>query len=150
LNAITAPLKKDNGLALERLQFCADLLDRERDEKQVEDSELVQLTKDVTDLVKQTRESEIDAELKLYILHQLGTLSDAIEEYRMFGIGALSKAANGVMGSMILDLDEPKRREWFEGPIGPKFWKLFLRFAAIATTAEAVLQIGERFQKLLN
>ena len=78
-------------------------------------------------MVKQTKESEIEAELKLFILHQLGTLKDSIDEYQMFGIEALSRGANSVTGSLFLNLGDMARRKAFERAAGDKFWKIFKR-----------------------
>jgi hypothetical protein len=147
LKSFTDPLKQNNNRALERLGFCAHILAVEPAEDELDNAALLQLKNDINALVKETKESDIDAELGVFLLYQLGILSDAIDEHLFFGRAPVEKAANFVMGSLILDREATVRME--ETPVGLKFWKLFERFATAVSTSDRILHIAESFQKLL-
>lgn len=147
LKPFTDQIKTGNPGTLERLQFCADLLARERPKEGIEDAELEQLGKEIQNLANETRAAEIDAELKLFILYQLGVLRDAIDKYRIFGREPMEQAANEALGALLLNPEAAKRMA--QQPVGEKFWDILKRYTILLSAASSAFQIVDHIRKLL-
>lgn len=147
LTGFVEPLKLADSRALERLGFCADLLSREGRDKVLEQSELEQIRTEIENLKDEVQSSTVEAELKLFMLHQLGTLLDGIDEYSLFGLDSIGRATNQTVGQMFLEVEARQRLSATN--FADKFWIIFQRLAQVVSVASGGLQIVATVMKIL-
>jgi hypothetical protein len=146
LSAFIAPLKKNNGQALERLQYCADRLSLLHG-KELEQIDLTEIQTSITSLKSEIRDADVDAELKVYLLYQLGVMADAINRYSLFGIGPLESATNEIVGSLVLN---EKAHKQLAVPVLQKFRNLVVQMARVVKAASDAVVVEETVRKLLT
>lgn len=147
LSSFVKPLQVNGSQPLERLQYCADGLWRERGEKELEEEELKGIQKEINDLEIAVREAEIDGELKLYLMEQLRRMTDAISQYHLFGLDPLQRAINETLGSLMLNPEARQRMS--ETPLGERFWKVVGRLASLTSVIGNSIRIVEAIRTLL-
>jgi hypothetical protein len=146
LSTFNAPLKKNSGQALERLQYCADRLSLLHG-KELQQIDLTEIQTSITSLKSEIRDADFDAELKVYLLYQLGVMADAIDRYSLFGIGPLQSATNEIVGSLMLN---GKARKQFAVPVLQKFKNLVVQMARVVKSASDAIVVEETVRKLLT
>ena len=147
LSSFVKPLQVNGFQPLERLQYCADGLSRERGEKELEEEELKEIQKEIDELENAVRQAEIDGELKLYLLEQLRLMTDAIRQYHLFGLDPLQRAVNETLGSLMLNPEARQRMS--ETSLGEKFWKVVGRLASVTSVIGNGIRIVEAIRTLL-
>jgi hypothetical protein len=147
ISGFVAPLRQDSSIALERLAFAADLLSQPGDEKEIEDAKLTEIHDGLVELQREIHESEIEGELKLFLLYQIGVILDAISQYKFFGLGPLEKATNQTIGALVRHPVGPNLREM---PIGKKLLKIISNLAEIVSNARDLVVLLEFVQKMLK
>ena len=141
------PLRVNGHQALERLQYCADGLERERGSKELQQQELNEIQKEINDLHSEIRQAELDDELKLYLMEQLRLMTEAINQYHLFGLELVQRTANEALGSLMLNPEA--RHRISKTPLSEKFWRVVERFALVASGLADTMQIVETVRKVL-
>lgn len=147
LSSFLKPLQVNGFQPLERLQYCADGLSRERGEKELGEEELKEIQKEINDLEIAIRQSEIDGELKLCLMEQLRLMTDAMRQYHLFGPEPLQRAVNETLGSLMLNPEARQRMS--KTPLGERFWKVVGRLANLSSFIGNGIRIVETIKKLL-
>jgi hypothetical protein len=117
------------------LALCAMELSKRSAEREANEDELSNLLDDITALYEEILKSSIHKQLKTLILEQLENIRRAIEEYRIGGIRRLRKALGESIGRLYLDKDLIESASVSDKEEVSKFWKIFIRFAAVTTFA---------------
>jgi len=127
---------------LKSLLFCSDLLSKHYPEKEIEQDELLTLTKVLNELYESILASQIDDNLRLIILEQLQNIQQSIREYRVKGVYVLKKALSTATGQIILHSAEFQTLNKSDGALLQKFVDMlaFLdRITSIATKSKELL-----------
>lgn len=102
-------LRPFDSKTLSQLAICDDLLKENRPEPSLSEQQLKDIKTEVQEFFKEVEESEIDSDLKDYILDQLKTISDAIIEYKISGCEPLKKTIEKVFGSILFNSEKIER-----------------------------------------
>ncbi|MEK4292226.1 hypothetical protein [Paenibacillus sp. FSL R5-0914] len=88
-----------------RLEYCAELLSRERKERVFNKAELTKLQQDIEDLIKEIDEMDkscIDNEIKAFLISNLEQVRVAIINYKLWGSKGIKEILENSVGSIIL------------------------------------------------
>jgi hypothetical protein len=103
------------------LAFGAELLSRVQAEKTVDQDELSKIAQQVEELRRDTTQSDIDEDLKIYVLEGLADIASAIEEYELEGMTSLERGLAVVLGS--LEMKRAQSANWRESTIWKRIWR---------------------------
>lgn len=93
------------------LEFCADLLENNSNGRDLNDKEVQSLLEEVSELINQVLEMEINKDLKYICINNLKNIHDAIIKYDLFGSDGLIKNIESSLGSLILNCQKAKSVE---------------------------------------
>jgi hypothetical protein len=128
-------------VTLERIQFCGIMLSRRSREPQLIKEELAHLSQEIEQMIGEVKESQIDEDVRRYMLRHLSLISEALREYDLFGPGRIQDEVDAAVGSICSHQPEAKRA-------GDKYWDLIVRIGSLVQTAAAGLYIAD-FLKLI-
>jgi hypothetical protein len=140
--ALSSFTDRYDAVVLERLRFCADMLSRRGSEPELLAEELRKIHKEVDELIKEIKESEVDAVLLEFMLRHLNSISDAVREYNLFGSDRIREEVSSAIGAFVFYPNETKRA-------GKKYWEVISHVANLAQIGASAVVIGELFSKLL-
>lgn len=117
------------------LEFCSEKLEEQHRERIVDESELKHILDDVNELFNDVQLSDLDCELKTFILDGLESIRRGIYEYRIRGPQRLKETLAEIIGSLAVnhDLIQAARKQ-DEGAV-ERFEKAFYRLAAVVSFA---------------
>jgi hypothetical protein len=93
------------------LAFCADTLSREGGEIQIDSEKLQKFQEEVNSLLEDIIQSDINQELKDFIIRGLEEIRRAIFEYRLGGSEGLRKALEMNLGGMFFNAEEIQKEK---------------------------------------
>lgn len=132
---------------LDRIEFCADALARQRPESMVDAKDLAEIRKEVEDLRRDVKVADIEVALKEYLCSQLDEVFSAIQDYDVFGILPIRRAVQTAVGAVVLN--QERARMAAETSIGERVWKVMARLLLITSLTNSVLQITGRVEDLI-
>lgn len=115
------------------LEFCSARLNELQKEPIVNEAELQEIAHDVSVLFDEVKTSNLDAELKTFILDGLEAIRRAIFEYRIRGPKRLNEALAEIVGGLWVGRDVVRKAEG--QPLLERFEQTFYRFAAVVSLA---------------
>lgn len=119
-------------LTLMSLEHCDELLYRSTDEPRYDEAQLQALSAEVTELFEAVVASDMDADLKAFILRHLQAVLQAIQEVRISGFGPVMSAVEQTLGA---GLTHPSLLSK-AGKAKPLVQRMFLMLSRIATLAQ--------------
>ena len=130
------------------IEHCASLLARRAPELGIKPEDLESIANEVADLVAQVRDSEIEEDLKLFILKHLYTIRKAIDEYQLFGAKPLSTAMGEAMASLVTDPETAIKVS--NTTQGQQLWRIVKRLSLVFAAAEGGGKLVDRVLKQLG
>lgn len=129
------------------LEFCNDLLSKQRPEKTVATEALRNLHEKVDELLGLIKEENIDQVTKDYIKERLVDIRRALDEVQISGIKAIEKEFQVVVGSLAINNNYNLQSENSESI--KKFWAIIYRIALIVTILHGSMAISKDVIKAL-
>ena len=123
------------------LENCADVLSRYSAEPVLEDEFLQELVSELDGIFEKVVGAGIDAGVREYLLRNVELLRHGIHMYRASGIRAVEDAVEGVVGSMLIELDLASGS--YESDEGKKFWSTVRRLGLLISTVSGAFKLGE-------
>lgn len=129
------------------LEICSEQLARKQPESVIKEEALKDIKNEVEGLLKEIRSSNIDSDLKNYLIGQLENIINSIYEYDFAGVVPLQKAFESTVGSISLhpELHEKIKKTNYS----KKFWTVMRRVALVLAIAVGGIQIGKDTVALL-
>ncbi len=134
-------------LALDNLEFCADLLSRLRPEKTIDTETLTKIAKQVEQLRRDAEAAKIDESLKSSILDDLDDIASAIEDYAFGGISSLERGVQRAFGSLVLKGDRAARLK--ENSVWKRFIQILSTLTLAISAANGALQLPHNVHQFL-
>jgi hypothetical protein len=130
---------------LERIEFCAHIIEQHFPEDEVPAEELKKVNEEVSAVYESVMASGLDPDLKLTILDLLGKIKNALHAYRMKGIQPLRDTLVTATGAFILHHQqfEQAAANPEEKPLVEKLYHLLEwldKISAIATRAQPLFK----------
>lgn len=136
-----------NQHTINYLSMTTDMLNLQSPEATVEASKLKKFKTDFLDIEKEINESDLDIDLKSFMIKRVKDIINAIDEYKFNGIEPFQDALNITIGQIILN-NELAIKSW-NNSISKKFWNLIVNTSVVVTLATGVPQIKSNLQNLL-
>ena len=133
--------------ALYGLEVCSEILSRYSAEKILNPMDLDTLDTDVNSLIDELLKSEIDRDLKSFVLSKLDDVHIAILDYKYAGLKPLRKAVEAVIGSVVFEKD--LHAKLGKTKYSRKFWSVMNRTAMIVTVVAGTMQITDGIKQFL-
>lgn len=140
-------IDKIDDTVLYGLKLCDDQLSRNRDRVSVEPSELVEILEEVRELFDSVVASDLDKELRHFILDHLKSIEEAIQDFQIRGPASVEKALHETVGAAYMKPDLSRRIQ--ETEEGNRFWKVIRHIAVVLAIASYSIDIGEAVVPLL-
>ena len=144
LSTFTDPIDE---AALDGLDFCADLLSRKMPEKILDKGVLKSIYDDTNKLMEDIVGSDIDKDLKIFMLEKLDQVISAIKEYKIKGANPVEKVVESTYGAIVMHENIYKKTK--DTKHGSDFWKILSRVAVVVGITVGSIQIGESIINLL-
>jgi len=125
------------------LEFCSERLEERHVEPVISEDELQEVLQDVTSLFDDVKTSEIDLDLKAFILDGLESIRRGIYEFRIRGPERLKEAVAEIIGDFAVNHPKVQTPEDQDG--WDKFNKTFRRFIAIGSFAHTGMKFLQAF-----
>jgi len=129
------------------LSMTTDMLNLQKPEPTLKDDQLTELKTNFIDIEKEINESDLDIDLKNFMLKRIKDILNALDEYKFNGIEPISDAINITIGQIVINNDIANKSK--ENSIAKKFWELIVDASVIVTLATGVPQIENNVQNLL-
>ena len=129
------------------LSMTTDMLNLQSPEATVEASKLKKFKTDFLDIEKEINESDLDIDLKSFMIKRVKDIINAIDEYKFNGIEPFQDALNITIGQIILNNELAIKSR--NNSISKKFWNLIVNTSVVVTLATGVPQIKSNLQNLL-
>ena len=123
------------------------MLNLQKPEPTLKDDQLTLLKTNFIDIEKDIDESDLDIDLKNFMLKRIKDILNALDEYKFNGIEPISDAINITIGQIVINNDIASKSK--ESSIAKKFWELIVDASVIVTLATGVPQIESNLQNLL-
>lgn len=135
---------------LEKLKFCADMLSRQQGEIVLNTEELNEFFNEIKTLFERVVASNLDKEIKSFLLDKLRDIEQAIVNYKFKGSEGLIQAVQATLGATLLN--ENVRKEG-DNPAVASFFQIVSRIASLLSvytkTKKLGADVGVVLQKLL-
>jgi hypothetical protein len=136
---------------LDKLKFCAYTLSREQGEILLNAEQLNELLLEVRELLDKVLDSELDADIKSFLVEKLRDIEQAIFNYKYEGSVGLRKVLESTVGGTVLNANVKEQKE---NPLVTNFFTLVTRLATILnitnTTKQLEPDVSNMFSKLLK
>lgn len=137
-----------NDQATNTLRFCSDRLSTQAPEPILETEPLTKLRRDAAELRTDLEKADIDPDLKKFALDHLKVIISALNDYELFGVGPIHRAANEAIGAGAVDRRTARRL--YAIPVGKKLIRYVLETARLLATLHGVMQLPGDFQHRLQ
>ncbi len=123
------------------LEFCSERLEGLHSESLVDEKELQSILEDVTTLFDEVKISELDVELKTFILDGLESIRRGIYEFRIRGSQRLKEAIAEIIASFVMNHEITKTPQDQES--WARFNRTLKRFVAVVSFAHSGIKLLE-------
>lgn len=129
------------------VRICDEQLSPNLAENVMPEEEHTKLSKVVRQLITETRDSDLAAHLKDYVLRHLMMIERALLDYRLQGIRVLEHAAEAAVGAVLM---RPERSGGVDSTgIGRRFKEYLKTYILAVTAASQTLSLPEKIKKML-
>jgi hypothetical protein len=128
-------------MTLYGLEICSEQLSRKQPELEIKTGDIEKIKNEVEKLLQEIISSDIEKNLKDFLLNHIGKIKNAIEEYEFEGVVPLQKAFESTIGAISLHpeihekIKSSKHREGF--------WTFLTRVALVLSLVVGSIQIGK-------
>ena len=133
--------------ALYGLEVCSEILSRYSAEKVLNPKELDELDADVNSLMDELLNSDIDRDLKSFVLSKLDDVHLAILDYKFAGVKPMRKAVEAVIGSIAFEKE--LHTKLGNSKFSRRFWGIMTRTAMVVTIVAGTVQITDGIKQFL-
>jgi hypothetical protein len=112
---------------LARLEFCDERLSRKMPDNPMDEEALAGLLEDVSSLIGEVVDADIDHQLKEYVLRRLDAIERAIQAHKYAGTQPLREAVDAALGNIVFNREIA--RKVGENPTTSRLWKVLGRAA---------------------
>lgn len=132
------------------LKMCASVLDRKRRERIIEPSDDAAIRDLLTSLEDEIRQSsDLDAELRLFLLRQVRDMREALDRVAIVGIAALEDSFDRLHGALLRRPDVVQGIQQ-EPAVGEKFARLLARVVLVLTVTGQLLALPAQVTQMLD
>jgi hypothetical protein len=128
-------------VTLEQLKLCGIRLSECLGEPELAKEEAAHVSEEIDELIKETKESQMDERVRQYALRHLFQIAQALREYGLFGADPIREQVSGAIGSAFFQRSEAQAA-------GKKYWDVITKVGVLVQTGAAAIYI-EQFTKLL-
>jgi hypothetical protein len=129
------------------LHICDDMMGRQHPEPIVLEEQLRAIQQDVAGVAKQIADSELDPQMKDYLLYYLEIIEAAVQDYRLKGFSALRAGFEHCVGAFAVNSE--RREEMESTPEGTSVLRILGAYALIVTSVLATVQLPNEIKKYL-
>lgn len=129
------------------LSMTTDMLNLQKPEPTLKDDQLTSLKTNFIDIKKEINDSDLDIDLKKFMLTRIKDILNALDEYKFNGIEPISDAINITIGQIVINNDIASKSK--ENSVAKKFWNLIVDASVLVTLTTGVPQIESNLQNLL-
>jgi hypothetical protein len=130
------------------IEHCAAILSRRDPDPEIKPDELETLRQQVDNLLVETRDAEIDFDIKKFILKHLFAIRNAIDEYQVFGSKSLLTAFGEAVAAAYTEPQTAVKAS--ASSQGSKFLKCVAGIGLLLTVGNQAMQLTEGALKLLQ
>ena len=130
-----------NDTTLQSLDICDEILSRKRPDKSVKQEELKVIHDDVRQLFNEVFESDLDEELRKFILEHLKQIDLAIQEFKISGTKPLEVAFQAAVGDRVIRniKGEVIKPEELKKKSHRESWKKFIKILGHLSTVLSIM-----------
>ena len=132
---------------LDKLKFCVYTLSKEQGEILLNTEQLNELLLEVRGFLDKVLDSDLDAEIKRFLIEKLRDMEQAIFNYKFEGSEGLRKVLESTIGAAILNTDVKEQKE---NPLVTSFFTIVTRLAAILNIANTSKQLAPDVSNILS
>jgi len=136
-----ASLSKELGTGLVALEFCAERLDSLSLEIAADPADIEALQASTDELISSLIDADLPHDLKVLLMRRAEEIRRALQEYRLHGARGVEAAMSASIGTLVLHMDEIKRRSRAKGVV--QFLELLPKIDAAMRTAQRLYAIGD-------
>jgi hypothetical protein len=141
-------IDKIDDTTLLGIEHCAAILSSRDSDPEIKSEELEALRQQVDNLLGETRDAEIDSDIKKFILKHLFAIRNAIDEYEVFGSKSLVTAFGEAVAAAYTEPQTAVKAS--ASPQGNKFLKFVAGLGLLLTIGNQGMQLTESALKLLQ
>jgi hypothetical protein len=138
LDGFTAKLTTENMV---QLRFCGTWLSEHFGEPELAKEELAHVVEEINELIKETKESQMDESARQYVLRHLFQIAQALREYELFGVERVQEEIESTIGSICFHEREAR-------DAGEKFWDIVRKVGNLVQPVAGLFNIAH-FMKLI-
>ena len=132
---------------LARLEFCDERLSRKMPDNPVDEEALAGLLEDVSSLIGEVVDADIDHQLKEYVLRRLDAIERAIQAHKYAGTLPLREAVDAALGNIAFNREIARRVG--ENPTTSRLWKILGRAAICLSLITGPTQLESMVKGML-
>ncbi len=133
--------QKLSPVTLEQLKFCATNLSERFGEPDLAKEEAAHVLEEIDELIKETKESQMDESVRQYSLRHLFQIAQALREHELFGAERVQEEIERTIGSICFHENEAR-------DAGEKFWDIVRKVGSLVQPVAGLVNIAH-FMKLL-
>lgn len=132
---------------LDLIDACGDLIiSKNQGFNEISPEELEEIQKQVRNLQDEIRNSEIDKEIKIFLMHELRKIEDAILNYQVRGSSGLSQVSKEVTGGIFLNWSQMPQKAQEKGK---QIIDLALKVNGMISLSERLAKLPEGLKEIL-
>jgi hypothetical protein len=131
------------GEVLRSLKHCNAVLRRAAPETELAKEQLEDMLTAARTLHTQVTDSDLDADLKLFLLTHLREIEKAIENYQILGAPGISRAANDAIGVVLVKSSQGFLTRLGQSPVAQSALRFIRRVAFVAQLGANVIKITD-------
>jgi len=117
------------------LEFCAERLEERHSERTIDEQELALILENVIILFNDVQQSNLDVELKIFMLDNLESIRRGISEFRIRGPQRLKETLGEIIGTLAVNHEVIQATRNQDAGVVERFEKAFYRLAAVVSFA---------------
>jgi hypothetical protein len=133
--------------SLEKLGLCAFILSQKQGEIVLNKEQLHELLSEVRGLLDKVLDSELDADIKQFLIKKLRDIEQAIIDYKFKGSEGLQEVLESSIGGAFLNINAEERKE---NPLVSNFFTIVTRLAAMLNIANTSKQLAPDVSNMLS
>lgn len=133
--------------SLEFLEFCADILSRDRPERTLTTEDLAKILRDVEELRQDVNAPDINQSLRAYVLEGLDEIESAIADYDIDGIASIEHCTERAVGRLLLTQDQIARSS--ENSVLRRFKRVVYSLVVMMSAANGAIQLPHNIHEFL-
>jgi len=136
--------------AMTRLEFCAEVLSTTHQENLLASEELDQLKKSLDEVMEFAEKSDIEYELKIFVLSKMELIRRGIFDYKINGASALRGVLESIIGSTVTESNKYREVKENNEEILERLGRLLDRIDGLMSKALKVKRVLAKTAKVLG